>query len=69
MGNQLAQLQKVQPDHLADIPNLVLKEHLGEALLLPPDRMQYAEQQAMPESTSGWASTAGPCAPQGAVAS
>ena len=29
MGNQLAQPQKLQPEHLAEIPNVVLKENLG----------------------------------------
>lgn len=29
MGNQLAQPQKLQPEHLAELPNVVLKDTLG----------------------------------------
>ncbi len=32
MGNQLSQPQKLQPEHLAEVPKVVLKENLGEAL-------------------------------------
>lgn len=31
MGNQLSQPQKLQPEHLAEVPKVVLKENLGEA--------------------------------------
>ena len=30
MGNQLSQPQKLQPEHLAEVPKVVLKENLGE---------------------------------------
>ncbi len=29
MGNQLAQPQRLQPEHLAELPNVVLKDTLG----------------------------------------
>ena len=29
MGNQLSQPQKLQPEHLAEVPKVVLKENLG----------------------------------------
>lgn len=31
MGNQLSQPQKLQPEHLAEVPKVVLKENLGRA--------------------------------------
>jgi hypothetical protein len=34
MGNQLTLPQKLQPEHLAEVPKLVLKENLGELYLL-----------------------------------
>ncbi len=30
MGNQLSQPQKLQPEHLAEVPKVVLKENLGK---------------------------------------
>lgn len=33
MGNQLSQPQKLQPEHLAEVPKVVLKENLGKAHL------------------------------------
>ena len=30
MGNQLTLPQKLQPEHLAEVPKFVLKENLGE---------------------------------------
>ncbi len=32
MGNQLTLPQKLQPEHLAEVPKFVLKENLGEAM-------------------------------------
>ena len=32
MGNQLSQPQKLQPEHLAEVPKVVLKENLGASL-------------------------------------
>lgn len=32
MGNQLAQPQKLQSDHITDFPNVVLKDILGKPL-------------------------------------
>ena len=35
MGNQLTLPQKLQPEHLAEVPKFVLKENLGEGSVLP----------------------------------
>lgn len=35
MGNQLTLPQKLQPEHLAEVPKFVLKENLGEGSELP----------------------------------
>ncbi len=32
MGNQLTLPQKLQPEHLAEVPKFVLKENFGEAM-------------------------------------
>ena len=32
MGNQLTLPQKLQPEHLAEVPKFVLKENLGAAM-------------------------------------
>ena len=36
MGNQLSQPQKLQPEHLAEVPKVVLKENLGACLGITP---------------------------------
>ena len=34
MGNQLTLPQKLQPEHLAEVPKFVLKENFGKFMLL-----------------------------------
>lgn len=41
MGNQLAQPQKVQQDHLADVPDIVFKEPLGKFPKLDASAVHY----------------------------
>ena len=36
MGNQLAQPQRLQPEHLAELPNVVLKDTLGKFYVIDP---------------------------------
>jgi len=49
MGNQLTLPQKLQPEHLAEVPKFVLKENLGEVLLcsLGPALQTYRMMQAL----------------------
>ena len=35
MGNQLTLPQKLQPEHLAEVPKFVLKENLGKGSEVP----------------------------------
>lgn len=39
MGNQLSQPQKLQPEHLAEVPKVVLKENLGKLIGGPLDTL------------------------------
>ena len=41
MGNQLTLPQKLQPEHLAEVPKFVLKENLGKFMLLMNNHELY----------------------------